>query len=106
MSKQDLSKQHLELRNAAQTWFQVDGQEYSVKNAPPAVFDAWIRQFVEEIVNVDTSTWSVFQRWNIINAVLREGLLSIVDGVLKPLEDFSSSGEAETASPAYVEGAQ
>lgn len=41
-------------------------------------------------MNVDTATWSVFHRWNIINAVLKEGLL-----VITPL----ASGDTLERSP-------
>jgi hypothetical protein len=68
---------HLELRKIGQTFFHWNRQKYSVRDAPPQIFDQWIRQFVESIVNVDIEKWDSFQRWNIINAVLNNGLLVI-----------------------------
>lgn len=59
-----------------------NGQKHSVKDAPPDVFDAWICQYVEHIVNVDTSAWMTHDRWLIINAVLEADVLIIEDGVL------------------------
>ena len=99
------SSNHLELRKTGQTFFRWNGQKHSVKDAPPDIFDQWIRQFVDKIVNVDTDKWNVFQRWNIINAVLNNGLLVIVhlqsgDKLERPpVEEKSSDLEFQSEIP-------
>lgn len=77
MSKQDSSKSYMELKNVGQTFFTWKRQKYSVESAPPDAFDGWIRQYVEEIINVDTFLWDIFDRWQIVNAVLKGGILAI-----------------------------
>jgi hypothetical protein len=76
---------HLALLDTMRTYFLWNKHEWNVKDAAPDVFDHWIRQFVDEIVNVDTATWEIFHRWNIINAVI-DGQFLIVrkrgDGTL------------------------
>lgn len=76
MNKQDLLK-YLELKNVGRTLFEWEEQTYTVKDAPPGIFDQWIRQYVEEIINVDTFLWDIFDRWQIINAVLKAGILHL-----------------------------
>lgn len=80
MNKLDSFKgHHLELKNVSRTYFHSeDDKKHTVLDAPANIFDAWIAQFVETIENVDRASWDIFQRWNIINAVLAEGLLCVV----------------------------
>lgn len=105
MNKPVLSNQHLDLKNVDRTYFRTptNGQKYSVMDAPAPEFDAWIMQFVESIENVDRTTWDIFQRWNIINAVIMEGLLIIVhlasgDKLERPSEGNSEEKSSDSAS--------
>jgi hypothetical protein len=43
------------------------------------VFDAWIREYVETIINVNTFLWDIFDRWQIVNAVLEGKFLVLMD---------------------------
>jgi len=61
---------YMHLANVGQTFFTWNGQKYSVQSAPPDVFDQWIREVVDRIVNVDTATWEIFHRWQIVNAAI------------------------------------
>lgn len=63
-----------------------------MKEALPEVFDAWIRQYVEEIANVDTTLWEIYHRWGVINACIRGGILSLRD-----LEDGRKVVEEKTS---------
>lgn len=80
-----MSKQgnYLKLQQVSQTFLTWQSERYSVKDAPPDVFDAWIRQYVETILNVDTFQWDIFDRWQIINAVLDVGILVIHSDTLE-----------------------
>ncbi len=42
-----------------------------------AVFDGWIRQFVDKILNVDVEEWDIYDRWQITNAVIAGQLLTL-----------------------------
>lgn len=94
------SENYLKLVRVNQTLFRWQEKEQTVLDASPEVFDDWIRQYVEQIENVDTLTWPIHHRWNIINDVLQAGLLTLqerADGVDMLLscgtksEDFSSA---------------
>lgn len=67
----------LNLLDAQKTWFLFDESVFNVKEAPPDVFDTWIRQYVEEIANVDTAFWEIYHRWGIINSCIRGGVLTL-----------------------------
>jgi hypothetical protein len=60
-----------------------DNGKHDVGQAEPETFNAWINQFFEEIVNVDTSVWDLHQRWQVVNEVLDAGLLVINGDVLE-----------------------
>ena len=82
MNKQAKSKKrenYLELAKVDQTFLIYEKQKYSVEAVPPDVFDKWIRQFVETIINVDTFLWDIFDKWQIINAVLEGQFLTMKD---------------------------
>lgn len=74
MSKQGLSN-YLALKNTAITFFRWQDERYSVRLSQASVFDAWVRQYVEEIVNVDTAEWDIYDRWDIVNELLKGGFL-------------------------------
>lgn len=87
----------LNLLDAPRTWFHFNGSEQNVKEALPEVFDAWIRQYVEEITNVDVTLWEIYHRWGIINACIRGGILTLhgqEDGS-QVVEEKSSESEAK-----------
>lgn len=69
----------LNLLDAPRTWFLYNKNEYSVSEAPPDVFDAWIRQHVEEITGVNTTVWEIYDRWFIIDACIEEDVLFLQD---------------------------
>jgi hypothetical protein len=50
-----------------------------VSDAPPEVFEAFIAEVVEEIVNVDRAQWDIFDRWHIINACLEADVLLLME---------------------------
>lgn len=84
MSKQVL-KQYMALtsldKNVAtveRTFLVFNEQKYTVKDAPPKVFDAWVSQFVETISNVDREEWELFQRWQVVNAALDGKFLVLI----------------------------
>lgn len=78
MNKQ-VSRPYLELKKTVATSFVWQNEKHNLRNAPPLVFDEWIRQYVEIIKNVDTQEWDIFDRWQIVNAVLAEGIIEVVD---------------------------
>lgn len=55
------------------TSFHFQGTEHNLLGTSAALFDAWINPYFEEIQNVDRSTWSKFQRWQVVNQLLEEG---------------------------------
>lgn len=59
------------------TSFQWGSETHIVADAKPEVFDAFISEVVEQIINVDRSTWPDFDRWNVINDCLAEDVLSL-----------------------------
>jgi hypothetical protein len=69
----------LALRKTAVTSFTWQNEKHNVRQAEASIFDAWIRQYVETISDVDTTTWDKFHRWQIINTVLQAGLLFVVE---------------------------
>lgn len=93
--KREKGVKTLNLLDAQRTWFLYDQGVFNVKEAPPDIFDAWIRQFVEEITNVDTSFWEIFHRWGIINSCIRGGVLTLRKGDdgSQVIEAFSSGSE-------------
>ena len=72
MSKPDLSE-FLEARKIVQMFFQWEGQKYVVKDAPHQIFDQWVSQFFERIVNV--KEWDLIEKWNVIRVLLKKKFL-------------------------------
>jgi hypothetical protein len=78
----------LRLAQLKETSFQWEEETHQVADAPAEVFDAFIAEVVEQIMNVDRSEWSIFDRWNVINEclaaevfilnILPEGLFEII----------------------------
>lgn len=95
--KERKSVKTLNLLDAPRTWFLYDSGVQNVKEAQPDVFDAWIRQYVEDITNVDTSFWEIYHRWGIINSCIRGGVLRlrIQDDGSQVVEAFSSEPEVK-----------
>lgn len=50
---------------------------YMVRYAPAEVFDAFIAEVVEQIINVDRAIWPDFDRWNVVNECLAEDVLTL-----------------------------
>lgn len=61
------------------TFFVWQNAKHNVRQAPPEIFDQWIRQYVEEIIDVNTQIWDKFDRWGIINEILKGGFLILFD---------------------------
>lgn len=80
MNKLVLLHPYLELKKAATTFLTWQNEPFSVRAAPARIFDLWVRQFVEQIVDVDTQAWDIYDRWNIINELLKGGYLVLVEG--------------------------
>jgi hypothetical protein len=80
LNKLVLLHPYLELKKAATTFLTWQGESFSVRQAPARIFDLWVRQFVEQIVNVDAQLWDIYDRWNIINELLKGGFLVLVEG--------------------------
>ena len=105
MSKQ-VSTPYLELRKTAVTFFTWQSEKHNVRQALPNVFDAWILQFFEEIINVDRTVWDKYQRWHIINDCLRAGIVELIDmqdgtfnlRSLLESEDLSSAAEIKSSA--------
>jgi hypothetical protein len=92
----------LRLAQLKETSFQWEEETHQVADAPVEVFDAFIAEVVEEIVNVDRTIWDIFDRWNIINACLEADVLLLTelpDGSL--LLDIP---EEVSASPSEIAG--
>ena len=70
---------YLKLAHTKVTSFHWKGQEITIADAPAEVFDAYISQVVEEIVNVDRDQWDIFERWHIINACLEADVLLLME---------------------------
>ncbi len=102
-AKQVCAKPYLELRKVGQTFLTFNGQRYSVEAAPPEIFDQWIRQFVNTILNVDTFLWDIFDRWQIINAVLDGGFLTLENGELNRKKKLPIREETPAISTSDVE---
>lgn len=75
--KRDRTDVLLNLLETPQTWFHWNESDVNVKEAPPEIFDAWIAQYVDEITDVDRSTWEIFLRWEIINDCIKAGILRL-----------------------------
>lgn len=75
MSKQGLSKPRFDLKTVAAASFEWEGKWYTIRQAPAPVFDVWVRQFVEQIEDVNTEQWDIFDRWGIVKALLNEKFL-------------------------------
>lgn len=88
----------LNLLDAQRTLFLFDQSVFNVKEARPDVFDAWIRQYVENITNVDTAFWEIYHRWGIINSCIRGGVLClrIQDDGTQIVEAKSSGRRSES----------
>jgi hypothetical protein len=108
---------YLKLAQTRVTSFQWGGQEAKVVDAPPEVFDAFITEAVEEIVNVDRAEWEIFERWHIINACLEADVLILTerpDGSLtlalpdeeemRPTAPLTQNSEADAGEPTEKEG--
>jgi len=67
----------LNLLETPVTWFHWNEKDINVKEAPPDIFDAWISQYVDEITDVDRAAWDIFQRWEIINACIWDGIFRL-----------------------------
>jgi hypothetical protein len=107
---------YLKLAHTRVTSFHLAGQEVTVSDAPPEVFDAFIAQVVEEIVHVDRAAWEIFDRWHIINACLEADvliLMELLDGRLtlalpdeeemRPTAPLTHHSEADAVAPADKE---
>ena len=70
---------YLKLAQTRVTSFHWAGQEVTVSDAPPGVFDAFMAEVVEEIVHVDRAAWEIFDRWHIINACLEADVLILTE---------------------------
>jgi hypothetical protein len=70
---------YLKLAHTKVTSLHWNGQDVTVADAPADVFDAYISQVVEEIVNVDRDQWDIFERWHIINACLEADVLLLME---------------------------
>lgn len=85
-----------------------DGKKHNVKDASPEIFDAWVRDYVEEIQGVDTAVWQIFHRWNIINDLLKGEFLDLVqyeDGyLLGPPLDLTSDHTSEIVAEGSLKG--
>jgi hypothetical protein len=71
------SLKRFDLKTVAASSFDWEGQSHTVRQAPSSVFDTWVRQYVEEIEDVNTELWDIFDRWGIIKALLNEGYLTL-----------------------------
>lgn len=80
MSELVILKPFLSLKQAATTFLTWQGEQFSVRQAPAKVFDLWVRQFVEQIEDVNIEEWDIYDRWNIINELLKGGFLVLVEG--------------------------
>jgi hypothetical protein len=92
----------MKLEDSKRTSFDFQEQTFTVVDAPPAVFDAFVAEFTEDVLNVDRTTWPIFLRWRWINQSLAEGVLNLTalpDGSLR-----LALPEEVPASPAEVEG--
>lgn len=78
-AKQRTIVRELNLLETPVTWFNWKGSEHTVKETPAEMFDQWIRQYVDQVVNVDVSVWEIFHRWGIINACINGKFLELVD---------------------------
>ena len=67
----------LNLMDAPRTSFRWNENDENVAAALPSVFDAWISEYVENITDVDRAEWEVFDRWEIINVCIKEGVLRL-----------------------------
>lgn len=97
MNKLVLLHPYLELKKAATTFLTWQNEQFSVRQAPARIFDLWVRQFVEEIVDVNTEEWDIYDRWNIINELLKGGFLVLVEangGTSAHLRSKQEIGEA------------
>jgi hypothetical protein len=107
---------YLKLAHTRLTSFHWAGQEVTVSDAPPEVFDAFMAEVVEEIVHVDRAAWDIFDRWHIINACLEADVLILTerpDGRLtlalpdeeemRPTAPLTHDSEADAGAPAEKE---
>jgi hypothetical protein len=97
LNKLVLLHPYLELKKAATTFLTWQNEQFSVRQAPARIFDLWVRQFVEEIVDVNTEEWDIYDRWNIINELLKGGFLVLVEangGTSAHLRSKQEIGEA------------
>jgi hypothetical protein len=96
------------LNQAVKTLFTWQGQSYNVRQAPAPVFDGWVRQYVEEIQDVDTGEWDIYDRWNIVNALLQGKFLFLVAGesgssVLRSKREMNEAEAKSSAVPVVAE---
>jgi hypothetical protein len=91
----------MKLEDSKRTTFDFQDQSFTVSDATPEVFDAFVMEFTEDVLNVDRTKWPIFLRWRWINQSLMEGVLLLrvlSDGSLRldiP-EEVSASPSEET----------
>ena len=81
-------------------------QTFVVRDAPPDVFDAFISEVVETIINVDRKKWPIFQKWRIINAAISEDVLELLpdgDNFRLQLPEVGISEEKASTTEAEVQ---
>ena len=94
----------MKLEDSKRTSFEFRERSFKVIDAPPEVFDAFVMEFTEDVMNVDRAKWPIFLRWRWINQSLKEGVL-----LLTELPDGSlrlDIPEEVPASPSEVAGGQ
>jgi hypothetical protein len=98
--KQKPAGDALQLVDTPRTWFLWNQQEYTVRDAPSSIFDAWITHYAD-VSNVDRARWEIFRRWDVLNVCLDEEVLTLrtrPDGS-QILEEASSTSEANVEEP-------
>lgn len=77
---------------------------FQVASAPPEIFDVFVADLVEEIADVDRAEWEIFDRWNVVNDLLKEGIVMLVEVPegfvleLPPEEEVASDAVEATSS--------
>ena len=74
----------MKLEDSKRTVFAFQDKTFKVVDAPAEVFDAFVMEFTEDVLNVDRTKWPIFLRWRWINQSLAEEVL-----ILKELPDGS-----------------
>lgn len=68
----------MKLLETPKTFYKFRGQEFTVAYAPALAFDAWARQFYDDIQNVNRLAWTIHNRWQLVNDLLGKGVLSLI----------------------------